>query len=318
MAFDEVELDRRIAAGSQSGPSFDVDILTTDGGQETRLIRGGVARRYADISYGITTQEEAASVISFFKERQGPLRGFRFWDRTDHASTVNGERAGITPTDQQIGLGDGSRVAFPLRKVYGPSGPNPYFRMITKPIAGTVRVAVDGTEQTSGWSVDTATGIVTFGTAPSDTALVTAGFEFCVPMRFNVERNVPLRISLDSFQGRSVESIELIELLDTAEVRNPVYAGGSTRRDISADLSVSPSIARLWLIDAGTGSLSVRLPDPSPYAAGGQHVVIYAVTGSSTFTLRDHLGASLGTISAGQSRELWVFQGASAKGWLAR
>ena len=38
-------------------------------------------------------------------------------------------------------------------------------RTITKPVAGTVKVYLDGVEQLSGWSVDTTTGLVTFGTA---------------------------------------------------------------------------------------------------------------------------------------------------------
>jgi hypothetical protein len=33
-------------------------------------------------------------------------------------------------------------------------------------VAGTVKVYLDGVEKTSGWSVDTTTGLVTFSTAP--------------------------------------------------------------------------------------------------------------------------------------------------------
>jgi uncharacterized protein (TIGR02217 family) len=40
-------------------------------------------------------------------------------------------------------------------------------RTITKPVAGTVKVYLDGVEQLSGWSVDTATGLVIFGAAPA-------------------------------------------------------------------------------------------------------------------------------------------------------
>lgn len=318
MAFDEVEIDRKVAAGSQSGPSFDCDVITTDGGQETRLIRGGVARRVADISYGITNQAEAAAVIAFFHERRGPLRGFRFWDRSDHASTASGEAAGIDPSDQQLGVGDTSATAFQLRKVYGAQGPSPYFRRIRKPVAGSVRVALDGVEQTSGWSVDTTTGIVTFDSAPGEGVVVTAGFEFCVPMRFNVEQNQPLRISLDSIEARSVESIELIELIDDAEVSNPVYLGGSTLRNIDEDLTIAPGVARLWFVSASTTGLSVRLPDPAGLNAGGPHAVIVAASGSDTVTLRDHAGTSLGTIASGEVREVWVYAGAAGKGWLSR
>ncbi len=57
-------------------------------------------------------------------------------------------------------------------------------RTITKPVAGTVQVYLDGVEQPSGWSVDTTTGLVTFGVPPTLGVEVTAGFEFDVPVRF--------------------------------------------------------------------------------------------------------------------------------------
>jgi len=40
----------------------------------------------------------------------------------------------------------------------------------------------------SGWWVDAATGIVTFGTAPGAGVVVKAGFEFDVPCRFDMKR----------------------------------------------------------------------------------------------------------------------------------
>jgi hypothetical protein len=48
-----------------------------------------------------------------------------------------------------------------------PSGSVIEVRTITKPVAGTVKVYLDSVEQLSGWPVDTTTGLVTFGTAPS-------------------------------------------------------------------------------------------------------------------------------------------------------
>ena len=52
-----------------------------------------------------------------------------------------------------------------------------------------VRVAVGGVEQFSGWSVDAATGIVTFSSPPAMGAAVTAGFKFDVPVRFDSDLN---------------------------------------------------------------------------------------------------------------------------------
>ncbi|MFD1510440.1 DUF2460 domain-containing protein [Lacimonas salitolerans] len=55
----------------------------------------------------------------------------------------------------------GSGPTFALLKHYT-SGAQSWTRAIAKPVTGTVRIALGGVEQPSGWSVDTATGVVTF------------------------------------------------------------------------------------------------------------------------------------------------------------
>ena len=69
---------------------------------------------------------------------------------------------------------------FALLKRYS-SGAQSWTRAIAKPVAGSVRVALGGVEQMSGWTVDTTTGVVTFDTAPAAGVAVTAGFAFDVP-----------------------------------------------------------------------------------------------------------------------------------------
>ena len=78
-----------------------------------------------------------------------------------------------------------------------------------KPVAGTVRVARGGVEQASGWSVNTTTGIVTFDAAPNAGMLVTAGFEFDVPVRFDTDR---LDVTWDLDRLGSIASIPLLEV----------------------------------------------------------------------------------------------------------
>lgn len=114
-----------------------------------------------------------------------------------------------TALDQAIGTGNGTRTSFALTKRYGAAF-DPYLRPITRPVAGSVRVAVAGVELTSGWSVDTATGVVGFSVAPANGAAVTAGFLFDVPVRFDTDR---LDIELASFDGAEVPAIPLVEIL---------------------------------------------------------------------------------------------------------
>ena len=118
----------------------------------------------------------------------------------------------MSPHDQTIGSGDGTTAIFQLTKTYG-DGDDAYRRPITKPVAGSVRMAVGGTEKAEGvdFSVDTATGLVTFaaGAVPGAGAEITAGFEFDVPVRFDLEH---LSVSLAAFRAGQIPAIPLIEI----------------------------------------------------------------------------------------------------------
>ena len=89
------------------------------------------------------------------------------------------------------------------------SGAQSWTRTITKPVAGTVRVALGVVEQITGWTVNTTTGVVTFATAPAGGVIVRAGFEFDVPVRFDTDT---LDVTLDFERLGSITSIPLIEV----------------------------------------------------------------------------------------------------------
>ena len=91
-------------------------------------------------------------------------------------------------------------------KHYGESAPQT--RRITRPVAGTVRVALGGVEMTSGWALG-ALGEVQFEEAPPVGAAVTAGFEFDVPVRFGDDQ---LSVSLAGFRAGEIPSIPLVEV----------------------------------------------------------------------------------------------------------
>ncbi|MFN8992921.1 MAG: DUF2460 domain-containing protein, partial [Pseudomonadota bacterium] len=78
-------------------------------------------------------------------------------------------------------------------------------RIITKPVAGTVKLYRNSLLQASGWSIDTATGIIT----TSLTGTLTVDFDFDVPVRFDTDE---LALSLDSFNAGSWNNIPLIEV----------------------------------------------------------------------------------------------------------
>lgn len=209
-AFHDVRFPLDLALGARGGPERKTDIVVTATGREERNARWAHSRRRYDAGYGIRTVAKLAEVVSFFEERRGRLHGFRFRDRLDWTSGL--ANASPSPTDQLIGTGVGLRAEFQLAKNYG-SVFAPYSRPITKPVSGTVRLAVGGSEVVAGtaWALDASTGIVTFlpGHIPAAGANVTAGFAFDVPVRFDTDF---LEIDLSAFEAGAIPNIPLVEI----------------------------------------------------------------------------------------------------------
>ena len=206
MSFHEVRFPDKIGRGARGGPRRRTQIVTLASGNEERNASWAQARRAYDVSYGIRRADDLAEVVAFFEARLGQLYGFRFKDYADYKSCLPSRAVG--PGDQVLGTGNGSQQHFRLRKRYGDRGLG-IWRPIRKPVSGTLRVAVADAELFSGWSVDPATGILSFDAAPATGAAVTAGFEFDVPVRFDTDM---MDVTLDVEQHGSVPSIPLIEL----------------------------------------------------------------------------------------------------------
>jgi uncharacterized protein (TIGR02217 family) len=208
--FHEVRFPIDVSLGRRGGPRRRTDIVALASGREQRNARWAHSLRRYDAGLGVPTLDALHAVIAFFEERRGRLYGFRFRDRADCRSGAPSQAA--TPTDQRIGTGDGVKAAFQLVKTYG-AAHAPYERVIAKPVAGTVRVAVNGVEQApAAFSCDVTTGLVTFapGHIPPAEAAVTAGFEFDVPVRFDTDE---LDIDLSAFEAGEVPSVPLVEIV---------------------------------------------------------------------------------------------------------
>ena len=206
MAFHEVRFPDNISRGARGGPERRTQIVELASGDEERNARWAKSRRRYDVAYGIRRADDLAAVVAFFEARNGRLHGFRFKDWADHKSGLPSQAPG--PQDQLIGEGDGATTVFQLVKRYI-SGSQTWTRAIAKPVAGTVRIALGGVEQTSGWSVDTTTGFVSFDAALASGVIVTAGFEFDVPVRFDTDM---LDVTLDLERLGSITSIPLLEI----------------------------------------------------------------------------------------------------------
>ena len=208
MNFHEVRFPAAISFGSSGGVERRTEVVRLVNGFEERNTPWEQSRRRYDAGLGTRTFDDLDAVLAFFEARRGMLYAFRWKDWLDHKSC----RPSETPssTDQAIGTGDGATTMFRLVKHYAP-GLHGYGRMITKPVAGTVAVAIEGADLAEGpeFSVDTTTGTLAFSTPPVAGAEITAGFEFDVPVRFDTDI---VEVNLAAFEAGEVPAIPIVEV----------------------------------------------------------------------------------------------------------
>lgn len=197
MTFVEIQFPPEISYGSSGGPEYATDIVASQSGYEQRNIHWEQARARYNVAHGVKTKAQLDVLVAFFRARKGRAIGFRFKDWTDFEAAA-----------EPIGTGNGAQTQFQLTKRYTSGGATEY-RPISKPVVGTVQLYVNGVLQTSGVSVNTATGIVTFTAPPAAATSITASFQFDVPVRFDTDR---LAARLEAYGVHSWTDIPLVEV----------------------------------------------------------------------------------------------------------
>lgn len=208
MQFHDVRFPTKLSFGSIGGPERRTDVVAISNGYEERNAPWAHSRRRYDAGVGIRSLDDVDTMIAFFEARFGQLYAFRWKDWSDYRSSK--PSLDISAFDQEMGFGDGVRTTFQLSKTYA-SGIYSYERPISKPVAGTVRVAVgpDEATETTQYTVDLDTGVVTFVTAPPSSLPISAGFEFDVPVRFDTDT---IQTSVASFQAGEIPNVPIVEV----------------------------------------------------------------------------------------------------------
>lgn len=208
MGFHEVRFPTSISFGSHGGPERRTEIVTLANGIEERNTPWTHSRRRYDAGLGVRSLDELEDLIAFFEGRRGQLYGFRWKDWADFKSSRPSKQPDCL--DQNVGTGDGTTRTFQLTKTYM-SGSASYARPIVKPVIGTVQVAVDDVEVSSGvdWTVEYSTGAITFSVPPGPGNVVTAAFEFDVPVRFDTDG---IRISAVGFEAGEIPDVPIVEI----------------------------------------------------------------------------------------------------------
>lgn len=147
-----------ISYGAVGGPEYKTDVVEIDSGYEQRNVRWSQSRNKYKISMPLTGTGKD-DLIAWFRAVKGRGHGFRLKDWSDYLVTVSNGRMGTSPN------GAGA-PANQLTKYYA-TGALDEYRLIRKPIVGTVQVFRGGVLQTAGvgagnYALDTTTGIVTF------------------------------------------------------------------------------------------------------------------------------------------------------------
>lgn len=208
MDFHEVRFPPNLSFGSVGGPERRTEVVTLANGYEERNTPWAHSRRRYDAGVGMRSLDDIEILVGFFEARRGRLFGFRWKDWSDFRSCLPSAEAEYR--DQLIAWGDGQTTEFQLTKTYR-SGEFTYVRPIRKPVAGSVVMGLQGDHliETVDYSVDTATGIVRFFTAPAEGADITAGFEFDVPVRFDTDA---IATSVASFRAGEAPNVPVVEV----------------------------------------------------------------------------------------------------------
>ena len=326
MTFHDIELDRAYSYGSVITEQGNTAVVQLSSGQEERIQRWNDTQLVANLGYAVKTYADLQAILKFKRARGHRAHSFRFWNPLDYstnaANTPNDtSTALVSETDQLLGTGNGTTTTFQLVKRYV-NGSQTIVRNLHKPISGTVKVALNDVNQTSGWSVNLSTGIVTFTSAPGVGVSVKAGCQFNDEVRFESDDS---GVSLQNFErGEVVGGLRVVSVMNPTLVNDDFVYRGSSRPTFSANMDLTPQMGMLVSLSPTTAGLSLKLPQTAGFQEGGPHWKLRNLSVSNTFVVTDSAMNTLFTMQiAGDANrrdscEIWLSDnGLGGVEWIA-
>ena len=212
LKFSEERLELGVNYGSVGGMSFDTAITEVANDREQRNINrylplGRWQLGFKDILESeLDKLEEFSYLKTFHNDRLGSFEGFRFKDWSDYQAT-----------NEVIAVGDGIQTQFQLRKAYR-AGNAVTYRPIMKPVLDTVDILVDDLAQAD-WDIDYTTGVVSHPDPLAAGAVLTASFEFDVPVWFESDE---IGFKLAGYEPDNDIAIYRLESVFVVEGRIPL------------------------------------------------------------------------------------------------
>lgn len=214
--FEEVRLENNlIIEGTVGGPQFSTDVIIVRSGREKRNTNWSAARGRWELGERQLDIRELHALLGFFRARQGKSQGFRFKDWGDYKATHTALTVNGVTTQGQLGDGTGGEgAAYQMNKIYT-SGGTTVTRKITKP-TGTISIYKNGVLQTTGYTLGSTTGIVTFSSAPGGGDTLLWGGEFDIAVRFDTDE---FRSRFDVIRASDGEALHWLMSLTIVELR---------------------------------------------------------------------------------------------------
>lgn len=205
MAFIETQFPSNISYGAVGGPAFKTDIVVVNSGGEQRNEVWQDARGAWDVSHGLRTDAELATLISFFRVMKGRANAFRFKDWQDYEASI---------TEGLLGSGVGTGLpTYQMWKRYTAAATN-YDREINKPVSGTCTFKRGGVTLVAGvaagqFAIDYTTGILTMvADASSNASAITVGATTQVTLAANPGTLIAgQRLYLSGFTGANASQV---------------------------------------------------------------------------------------------------------------
>jgi uncharacterized protein (TIGR02217 family) len=311
MGYHDVQFPTAIQYGSSGGPGFSSTVTETDTGKLVVNQRWAHPRREFNAAKNLQDPSDVAALLDFYLARGGAANSFRFKDWSDYSTGTNGTGTPAN-SDEALGMADGSTTQFQLVKTYT-SGGITYTRSITKPVSGSVTVAVNGSAQTEGadYTVAYTTGLITFGSAPS-TGSITAGCEYDVHARFSAEADSLFDVSLQDFEAASVNVPVIEELDDIDGGLEGAFHGGIY--DYGTHSSATPVViefakGRVQAYTPTGATRRVLFPDLSDLPLGGPVLVLVNDDNTNSLEVYNFANtSSVVTIGTNSQRQFYVVE----------
>lgn len=199
-----------ISEGATGGDTWLTDVTPRTSGKEKRTARHSKPLGRWTVGHRTKTKTEWQALRNFFNAVGGRAESWLFKDWLDYES--DGQQSCSPAT------GTGALTAFQLVKEYSVSSPlTDYVRTITRPKSGTLLVYVNNVlkTETTDYTVDYTTGVITFLVAPTNGHTVKATYEFYKVARFDtdeIEASMENGITSAGEGLFSWESIPIVEV----------------------------------------------------------------------------------------------------------